>query len=312
MHPDTLVDIPPNLMSDWMVLLRPEGERCLAVLKNNTLTLRCRNGSIFSHEYILDPFSHLSRFDVDAILDSVFDTNSNHLYIFDVLLFNQNELVNSDFDFRQFFLDQNWPFQIGLAPTVFDTTEDVPKIVRLKAHQVSRATLSSLYDSTDYEKDSLVFYSKTGKYENGLSCEAFFFRDEHLSKYAIDSKNEEGFAGETDMDLVLIVCIKGGKVELKTWDRISVLEFSTEQDAVSGGIPKPLLKDKTRIRTSLNIASFSFSQFSATRKPFATSFNRIVDQVRKRVAKTTRTENLPAVFQSSPTSFTDILNATIV
>ena len=84
MHPDTLVEIPPDLKTEWMVMLRPEGERCLVSLKNNTMTLRSRNGYMIGNEHILDPFRHLSRFDVDAIFDGVL-TPSNELFIFDIL-----------------------------------------------------------------------------------------------------------------------------------------------------------------------------------------------------------------------------------
>ena len=311
MHPDTLVDIPTDLKSQWMVVLRPEGERCLVVLKNNTITLRSRNGNIIGDTHILDPFRYLSRFDVDAIFDAVL---SNELYIFDVLLFNQNELVNSEFEFRQFFLEQNWPFLSGKAPAVFmdDETGDstIPEIHRLEAYQVSAASLQTLYDSSEYEKDSLVFFRKTGKYENGLSSEALYFRDDKLSKYAIDSKHESGFAGDEDMDLVLVVWVKDKRVELKTWDKIRVLEFNSESEAEHAGIVKSLLKDKTKIRASLNVGEFKFEKFSQTRKPFATSFNRVVDQVRKRKAKLgIDCANLPPIFQASPVTFTDIMNS---
>jgi len=314
MHPDTMVEIPNDLKSNWMVILRPEGERCLVVLKNNTMTLRSRNGNVIGEEFILDPFRHLARYDVDGIFDGVLTPN-NELFIFDILLFNQNELVNSEFEFRNFFLQQNWPFlNTQGAPAIFMGEEDdttIPIIRRIEAHSVTPDSLQALYESSEYEKDSLIFLTKSGKYENGLTNEAIFFRDECLSKYAIDSKFETGFAGDEDMDLVLVVWMKeSGKIELKTWDRITLLKFESESEAVEKGVPKQLLKDKTKIRVSLNVEEFRFEKFSSTRKPFATSFNRVVDQIRKRRAKMAGdSQSLPAIFQAPSITFTDILNS---
>ena len=319
MHPDTMIDIPPNLPTQYMVLLRPEGERCLVILKNNTLSLRSRNGSMIGHEHILDPFRDLSRFDVDAIFDGVL-TSSNEVFVFDVLLFNQNELVNSDFEFRQFFLNQNWPFQktdaTNVPPEAVFTEDDhsdvVPIMHRLSTHPVDKQSLETLYQNPPgYETDSLVFFSKSGKYENGLTNEAIFFRDEHLSKYAIDTQNEEGFDGHEEMEFVLVVSVDdSGSIDLKTWDKISLVRFESEGEAVAGGIGKSLIKDKAKIRVTLNLDEWKFSKFSQTRKPFATSFNRVVDQVRKRRVKQGEKDCgslLPEIFQHSPISFLDIM-----
>ena len=194
-----------------------------------------------------------------------------------------------------------------------DDGEDtsMPIVHRLKAQSVSQDWLDELYTSCEYEKDSLVFFRSKGKYENGLSSEAMYFRDDQLSKYAIDSKHESGFAGDEPMDLVLVVCMKDGLVELKTWDKITLLQFNSEAEAVDAGISKSMLKDKTRIRVSLNVGEFRFEKFSSTRKPFATSFNRVVDQIRRRRAKLSSEvcRNLPQIFQALPVTFTDIKNS---
>jgi predicted HAD superfamily phosphohydrolase YqeG len=113
------------------------------------------------------------------------------------------------------------------------------------------------------------------------------------------------------MDLVLVVWTKdSGQIELKTWDRITLLQFESETEAVKKGVSKQLLKDKTKIRVSLNVEEFRFEKFSSTRKPFATSFNRIVDQIRKRRAKMAGdSSSLPPIFQAPPITFTDIMNS---
>ncbi|CAI5971126.1 unnamed protein product [Closterium sp. NIES-65] len=46
MLPEWMVDVPPRLASDWFVMPRPDGRRCLVVSANGTTVSRLRNGRI--------------------------------------------------------------------------------------------------------------------------------------------------------------------------------------------------------------------------------------------------------------------------
>jgi len=318
MHPDTMIEIPENLSSDWMVMLRPEGERCLIVVNSNTVVIRSRNGSIIA-KYILEIFS-LKRPNLHAIFDGVFVPGNfgspDHVFVMDVILFNGNEILNSEFEFRNFFLRENWPFTDSHHQTpVLDDTDSVePVFVRLGSSPATEEALAGLYVSTPYtpiENDSLIFFRKSGKYENGLTQEALFFRDNHLSKYCIDTQQEDGYSGNESQDMVLdIQTGEDGKVRLQTWDKVCVKEYESLDIAIEAGIPKPLLKNKTRVRVSMSM-KFEFSNFSSSRKPFATSFNRIVDQYRKRRQLDLQGESIfspPPPFDKLPICFKDIVN----
>ena len=124
MYPDTLISIPEKLSEDWLVGLRPEGQRCLAILVGNSLTLRQRNGQVIE-TFVLDPFS-VRRSDNIAMFDAIYGFNSQNLkrtlYIADVVMMKGNELVFSDFSFRQYFLGEHWPFSPSdSAPMLLDS-----------------------------------------------------------------------------------------------------------------------------------------------------------------------------------------------
>jgi snurportin-1 len=47
MNPEWLIDIPPDLATEWYVLPRPEGQRCTVVASNGRTISRLRNGIVF-------------------------------------------------------------------------------------------------------------------------------------------------------------------------------------------------------------------------------------------------------------------------
>ena len=283
MFPDSMIAVPENLGRDWLVLLRPEGQRCLVVLSSNTVTLRGRNGAVLG-SFVLDPFA-VKKTDSVAVFDAMygFDESSMRktVFIFDVLLLKGNELIFSDFEFRQFFLKEHWPFVSGSVPVLggFEA-EDVPEfrlVESLPASQVEK-----LYsDPSPFTPDSLQFFKRTGKYVNGLSGETLLFRDEHLSRFAIDTKHDEGFDGKETMEIVLSAKI--GKaddiVEFKTWD--GVVLHTAQRSTAPRWLRDRLKKGSVLTRCEVS-NSFEFLKLTSSGKPFANSFHRIVDQFRKR------------------------------
>lgn len=292
MYPDTMLEVPAQaeLEAGWQVFLRPEGERCLLILSGNTLTLRARNGNIIE-SFVLDPFT-VKRFEGVSILEGVFGYKGlkRCIYVLDALLLKQNELIFSDFDFRQFFLNQNWPFlQASSAPMleVDDESVGTPEIVKLEPLPATSSNIKLLYDTES--GDSLVFYNRTGKYMNGLTLEALTFRDDTMSRYAIDTQHREGFEGDEAQSFVLAVTRQRGNdsiIEFQTWDHVVLLskpESDVEKwikDALARNIK---LNKKKRILVKITVNNeFEFTSFKSSGKPFPNSFNRIVDQFRKR------------------------------
>ena len=315
MYPDTMVNVPTNLHSEWMVSLRPEGQRCLAVLSSNTVTLRQRNGQVID-SFVLDPFS-IRPTDGVAIFDCVYGFNSASMertvYVSDILLFKGNELVFSDFTFRQYFLKENWPFlSAESAPTLMGFEEDsLPTFVRIESVPATREAITAIYSQTTagLSPDSLEFHHKDGKYINGLSEDFLTFRDSHLSRFAIDSSHQDGFDGAESMDIVLRAVPKRGKskhvVEFNTWD--GVVLYSTEEvpDWIRDGLKK---RPSLLVRCTMS-NKFEFTEFKSSGKPFPNSLNRIVDQFRKRRQALGLDPIGNALFDASPLTFQDIADS---
>lgn len=318
MHPDSMLEVPPDL-ADWFVMLRPEGERCLIILKNNVLYLRSRNGNLID-EVILDPFS-LKRPDSFGVFDGVFAPNTGFgkkkIYVFDLLCWNKTDLIDSEYECRQYFLRQHFPFESSNSAPALMGDEDMhaPEISLLHSAPVTRDSLSSMYrhDLSIDETDSLVFFKKSSKYEAGLTQSALFFRDSHLSRFCIDTAHADGFEeGDEDQLVVLKLKREGGNVFLRTWDNV-VMKKCLLEDLVSSAVaPQPIKdavdrlassrKHTVMIRVPLDRID-DFSQWAISKKPFASSFNRIVDQFRKRRAAT------HADPTEKPLDFTTILDA---
>jgi hypothetical protein len=260
---------------------------------------------------------------VHAIFDGVYHRGfCVKIFILDIILYNQNELLNSDFEFRQYYLKENWPFIKSGAPTLasglmMEDNRDgfqAPIFELVLAQPATADIISSLYKKNPYapiETDSLVFFRKSGKYENGLSSESVFFRDSHLSRYCIDTQVDEGYSGNGDQEMVLDVQVTG-KVFLITWDKVVLKEYESV-DAACRQIPKSLVKNRSRVRVSMS-RDFEFTNFSVSRKPFATSFNRVVDQYRKRRqwGKSDEVDSagdIPPIFAADPVTIEDIVTA---
>ena len=86
MSPEWLVEIPSNLATDWFVLPRPEGQRCLVISSRGQTVSRLRNGGV-----VLERFhSGLpaggsggsgSRGGDTCIVDCIYNTESQTYYV---------------------------------------------------------------------------------------------------------------------------------------------------------------------------------------------------------------------------------------
>jgi hypothetical protein len=296
MHPDAMIEVPSDLGTEWDVVLRPAGERCLVILDHNTLKLRSRNGSVVT-EFILDPFT-LTRHDIFAIFDGIFSgtINGPKISIIDLIVWNKTNLVDSEYTCRRYFLQQNFPFSPvpESAPTI-PAEEDIPEIALMESFPVTRANVTKLYGTRQtelgVESDSLLFFRRDGKYEAGLAEDALFFRDSKLSRFCVDSAYADGFEGDEDQLVVLKLVREKQIVFLKSWDNVvmyqcpleSILDAKNIPLAIQEHVKKSSCRRKMFIRTPLERIE-DLSKWCVSKKPFPSSFNRIVDQFRKRRA----------------------------
>jgi hypothetical protein len=283
MYSDAMISVPADLGTDWYVTLRPEGARCLVILVNNTITLRGKNGAVIE-QFVMDPFSVKPSKEA-AIFDAIFGTNEmtmrKEIFVTDVITMDGNELIFSDFEFRQYYLEQNFPFTSG-GPQIDFASSESPAITLLKPLKATPQTIKELYDGSGkaFESDSLAFNHKSGKYESGLAESSLVFRDSHLSRYSIDTKYVDGFEGDESQEIVLKVLHnkKSKTYQFKTWDGVLVKDC----EDVPQWLVDRLAKSVSALARVEIDNSFEFSKISVSKKPFPNSYNRIVDQFRKR------------------------------
>ncbi|CAI5483887.1 unnamed protein product [Closterium sp. Yama58-4] len=114
MLPEWMVDVPPRLASDWFVMPRPDGRRCLVVSANGTTVSRLRNGRIH-HRFP----SHLPNgarapgiaagSHVYCILDCIFHEPNSTYYVLDVMAWRGYSLYDCTAEFRLFWLHTHLP-----------------------------------------------------------------------------------------------------------------------------------------------------------------------------------------------------------
>jgi snurportin-1 len=290
MQPDAMVEIPSDLADNWCVMLRPEGARCILIIKHNSVTVRSKNG-VVTEEFVMDPFALDPRETKElVILDAVSGINERTMkreyFVTDVILMNNNELVFSDFEFRQFYLKQHWPFNdSGYAPLLgIEEDTSSPAFSRIESVPATRENITRLYHGDPgYGTDSLVFHHRGSKYESGLATDcALYFRDAHLSRYNIDTQYMDGFEGDENQAIVMKISRKNKLFEFRTWDGVSVKQVEEVPVWVSGKLVK---KDSSVLAKVEINGALEFVSISPSRKPFPFSYNRIVEQFRKRKAQ---------------------------
>jgi hypothetical protein len=259
--------------------------------------------------FVLDLFS-VKKTEGVTILDGVYGYKGSRrcVYVVDALLLKQNELIFSDFDFRQFFLNQHWPLQMdALTVPMLETDEmvTIPLIERVEAFPAIADNVKRLYES---EGDSLLFFKRNGRYVNGLTQDVLSFRDEHMSRYAIDTQHRDGFEGDEEQTLVLRASRKlENVIEFATWDGV-VLQQRNEEETEEW-IREKLSRTKQKsimVKVIVNEA-LEFLKFKSSGKPYPNSFNRIVDQFRKRRALLGLAPLGVAMLDAAPLSIQDIL-----
>ncbi|KAJ1659399.1 hypothetical protein IWQ61_001531 [Dispira simplex] len=108
MVPETLTDIPPDLVTDWLLMPLPFGQPCLVVAHYGKTTAYLANGNrIDEFQSPLPAGSALHRGSKDAelcILDCLLDTLTSRFYVRDIMYWRGQPFYDCEADFRYFWL----------------------------------------------------------------------------------------------------------------------------------------------------------------------------------------------------------------
>ncbi|KAJ1962216.1 hypothetical protein IWQ62_003603 [Dispira parvispora] len=108
MIPETLTDIPPDLVTDWLLMPLPFGQPCLVVANHGKTKAYLANGNcIDEFQSPLPAGSILRRGSKDTslcILDCLFDTLTSRFYVRDMMYWRGQPFYDCEADFRYFWL----------------------------------------------------------------------------------------------------------------------------------------------------------------------------------------------------------------
>eukprot|EP00746_Dinoflagellata_sp_MGD_P160978 gnl/MRDRNA2_/MRDRNA2_87973_c0_seq1.p1 gnl/MRDRNA2_/MRDRNA2_87973_c0~~gnl/MRDRNA2_/MRDRNA2_87973_c0_seq1.p1 ORF type:complete len:474 (+),score=78.79 gnl/MRDRNA2_/MRDRNA2_87973_c0_seq1:58-1422(+) len=282
MVPDWMIAVPEDLAANWMMFVRPEGERCLLMSddKSSKIQVRRRNGRVV--EVFHDPRFPRGQTILDAVcVEAGMDTKE--YYICDVLVWGDVDLANAEVECRHFWLNSRMAEFDPVVPPGGRAIRHIPFV------EVSADSLREAYnDDPGYIKDSLVFLHKEGHYIPGTTPLCLAWRDRHISRYVIDTPDVNG---ETLPEKQSVVLELRGQGFLRTADRVKVAQLPLdiiESSCQPSPKPQALLRCEIdsvdigkRIVTGLRVQGHA-----AKKRVWADSFGRIAFQHLHRISDT--------------------------
>ena len=202
-EPEWMVEIPNDLRcsaptgeddSKWIVVPRPEGQRCLVIARGGRTVSRVESGHILHTFTSALPGGSAHRRGTassSAILDCVYCTESDAYYVVDVIFWNEVNCCDCDVSFRFYWL-QSQLEELGDALTqrcrwnerVFNLVPRFP----CTAVGLECAYLLDTLDQFGYRKNGLLFFHIEGHYElGGLTPLVLLWKDANTCRYVSEA-----------------------------------------------------------------------------------------------------------------------------
>ncbi|KAK7116316.1 snurportin-1-like [Littorina saxatilis] len=163
-----LVEVPPDLAEEWLMVLCPVGRRTL-VVTNKFSTKAYSKGGHFIRSFP----SHLpggkrrqSQSKNCTVLDCVYNELEKTFYVLDLMCWNGHSIYETETEFRFFWLHDK--FQE--IPELGETSKTNPlKFVPLPSFPCTPESITNAVTSANFEIDGLLFYHKRTHYLFGSS-----------------------------------------------------------------------------------------------------------------------------------------------
>lgn len=164
-----MVDVPPDLEENWLMMLCPKGRRCLVTTNKGTTRAFRKSGHCFKRFPSLLPAGRRRQTgdSKPVVLDCIYSEAEKTFYVLDVMCWMNHPVYDSDSEFRFFWLqakfsevpDASWISNIN--PYAF---------FPLPCYPCSKATMESVMGRTlpfKVELDGILFYHKQTHYTPG-------------------------------------------------------------------------------------------------------------------------------------------------
>lgn len=217
MQPEWLVDVPPDLGSEWYALPRPEGQRCLLIAARGQTVARLRNGALL--ERFGSPLPAGGRGqpagdDSFCILDCIFHAPDQTYYVLDLMCWKGYSLYHCSAEFRLFWVQGK--LAESSATSAFATsllgvgggsggggsgstanggadgqpaaTAAVRRFQPLPAYRCTPEGLAmACRHPVSFQRDGLLLLHQEGQYWPGQTPLALLWKDAASSRYFIDT-----------------------------------------------------------------------------------------------------------------------------
>lgn len=194
--PEWMVGVPDDLASQWYVVPRPQGKRCLVVAHAGKVTARIRNGTRLEKFASNIPGGGGSIGESSGnytILDCILHKGpaGSHrrlwtYYVVDCMCWNGHAVYDCTTEFRLFWL------QSKLSEVQTDAVHlgNERRVLPLPYFPATPEGIATAYaEQFGFVKDCLLFLNKESHYQTGVSPLALLWKDPHCSAYFIESRS---------------------------------------------------------------------------------------------------------------------------
>uniref|UniRef100_A0A7S3Y8V3 Snurportin-1 n=1 Tax=Lotharella globosa TaxID=91324 RepID=A0A7S3Y8V3_9EUKA len=191
MYPEWMTEIPRDLGSNWYVLPRPEGIRCLVISSRGKTISRKKSGSILHNFQSALPNGNRHQMKQDpCILDCVYQPQKQIYYVLDLMCWGGYSIYDSATDFRHFWVHS----KLSEVPIHSVNSENKFKFAPVPRFSADTAGLRKAYgggssSAHNFQMDGLLFIHKKTHYHFGLSPLCLVWKDAKTSRFFVDSSD---------------------------------------------------------------------------------------------------------------------------
>ena len=168
-----MVDVPPDLEDNWMVVVCPIGKRSLVVASKGVTCAYSRAG------YLMNRFpsylpggckKHMSgaKSNSYTILDCLYHEATSTYYILDIMCWRAHPVYDSDLEFRLFWMKSKLEEDKGRCSVI--SSVNPYRFVLLEYYPSTRGGLGTILSAAwPLEVDGLLFEHKCSHYRRGRS-----------------------------------------------------------------------------------------------------------------------------------------------
>ncbi|BBN06619.1 snurportin-1 [Marchantia polymorpha subsp. ruderalis] len=206
MLPEWMIDIPPRLKTDWYVMSRPAGVRCVVVSSNGTTVSRQRNGRVLHHFPSALPNGARTRdvscaSSVFCILDCIFHEPDKTYYVLDLMCWRGYSLYDCNTEFRFFWMNSKLAETDALKPA---SQYHRYRFSVLPVYECDVGGLQAAYSApVPFTRDGIIFINRHAHYVLGSTPLSLLWKDSICSEYPVDTDSKGNVPQYQQVVLVL-------------------------------------------------------------------------------------------------------------